>query len=127
MRRDFAYIFLTCSLILILGHSILPHDHVERKHKACEITKAKSLTLSEIIKLALAHDIGANHLEEFNNCQPVECTPRSFEDSLVEFETDFADMVTYTLAVRIYLIREFTFSSKSDGKHQSLRAPPSLS
>lgn len=127
MKQDFTYIFLTCSLLLILGHSILPHDHVQKKHAACEISTEKALSLSDIIKLALAHDIGANHLEEFNSCQPLECTLKSVEDNTCMLKIDFIDMAILSLATEVYLLKEPSYFTEHFFRHQSLRAPPSLS
>lgn len=74
MRKSIVYLFLTCSLVLVLGHSLLPHNHIETKHIDCEIKDTKNLSLTEILKLALAHKLGANHLEEFKNCEKLEFT-----------------------------------------------------
>ena len=59
---------------VILGHSILPHDHVEKKYVAHEIRAAKNLSVADIIKLALAHNLGENHLQDFKNCNQLVLT-----------------------------------------------------
>ena len=56
--------------MFVLGHSILPHSHMEDERLSYSISKEKSFT--DIIKLALSHDLGANHLEEYNDCKQVE-------------------------------------------------------
>ena len=86
MRKSFAYFFLSCSLILVLGHSILPHNHVEKEHNVCKISASEHLSLGDIIKLALAHNLGANHLEEYNPCKPLHITSIEFNWSLLRHE-----------------------------------------
>ncbi|MCG8308781.1 MAG: hypothetical protein MI975_15410 [Cytophagales bacterium] len=74
MGKGFAYFLLTCALVLVLGHSILPHNHMEGEYAECEIRATKDLSIADILKLALAHNLGANHLEEFKNCKKLEFT-----------------------------------------------------
>jgi hypothetical protein len=99
MKRSFEYFFLSCSLILILGHSIEPHSHMEKEYPVFEISVVKNLSLTEIITHSLAHNLGANHLNEFRNSKNA---VNIFWDSIRFF----------TIAERIY--------------HQALDLPISL-
>ena len=63
--------------MFVLGHSILPHSHVEDKCLSYSISEKKSFT--DIIKLTLSHDLGANHLEEYNDCKQVELISVDFQ------------------------------------------------
>ncbi len=76
MRKRLAFFFLTSSFVLILGHSILPHNHAGVGHR-CKISDVKEPSLAEIIRLTLSHDLGTNHLEEYDNCNS---TTISFSD-----------------------------------------------
>ena len=127
MKRKFAYFFLTCSLLLIFGHSIFPHNHVKLEHRSCETIQVKALTLSDILQLALAHDLGANHLEEFNNCKPPGFTPRSIQNDFFEVEAYLMDLVVFSRIDKDYLILDADHISKYFFQNQFLRAPPSIS
>ena len=124
MRRHFAYFFLTCSLILVLGHSIMPHNHVEQEHAACEIKNAKNLSIAELLKLALAHNLGANHLEEYKNCKKLEVTrPNVNEDFTVVHELDYLlHLVSDTKNFAKIGVEIFDYSLHL--KSVPLRAPP---
>jgi hypothetical protein len=100
---------------------------VDRKHVECEITSAKALTLSEIIKLALAHDIGANHLEEYNNCEPIQGISKDVGDDHYSLQRNADVLVIYLKNEKNYLVWEPAVRSKYFYRHCSLRAPPSLS
>jgi hypothetical protein len=67
MKKSIVYFFLSCSLILVLGHSIVPHSHMEKEYPVFEISVVKNLSLTEIITQSLAHNLGVNHLNEFRN------------------------------------------------------------
>ena len=86
MKKSFAYFFLSCSLILVLGHSFLPHSHIERQKDMCEISVSRDLTIAEIIKISLAHNLGSNHLEEYNPCKPLHITSIEFNWSVLRHE-----------------------------------------
>ena len=127
MRKSFAYFFLACSLILVLGHSILPHNHVEQVHPVCEITEAKDLSIADIIKLALAHNIGTNHLEEFNNCNKLKFSQgNSFDNILISILLNDALLIA-PLAQKIESPVNQSVIPQFTNVFVSLRAPPALS
>ena len=127
MRKSFAYFFLTCSLILVLGHSILPHSHEEQVPPDCEITEAKDLSIADIIKLALAHNIGTNHLEEFKNCnKPGFPASNSFDFSLSSILSN--DLIlNLTLSQKIASPANQIIIPAITSLNAPLRAPPALS
>ena len=91
MSKGFKYFFISCARVLVLGHSVLPHDHLKEPSISYEIKASKAHSLIEILKLALANNLGANHLEEFKNGKKFElpeffrlgdfsCATTSFEE-----------------------------------------------
>jgi len=61
---------------------------VESDDNACEISENTTLSIAEVIKLALAHDLGANHLEEFENCPTLDYTSKSFHEDFTSVENE---------------------------------------
>ena len=100
---------------------------MEQKHVVCEISESKTLSLSEIIMLALAHDLGANHLEEFNNCKPLEFTVKNIQSDFCEVEAELIEIIVFLIIEGDYPRHETDDASKHIFKNQSLRAPPSTS
>lgn len=97
MRKSFTYFLLICSLILVLGHSFLPHSHIEGKKDMCEISASRDLTIAEIIKISLAHNLGSNHLEEYNPCKPLHITSIEFNWSLLRHEVLMIPAVSFSV------------------------------
>lgn len=100
---------------------------MERELTSCEITQVETLSLSDILKLALAHDLGANHLQEYNNCKPIEFTLKSIQKDFFGVEADLIDLVVFSRIEKDHLIQDAENVSKHFFKNQSLRAPPSFS
>ena len=127
MRKSLANFFLTCALILVLGHAILPHSHLERAACACEVTEVQDLSMADIIKLALAQNIGTNHLEEFNNCKKHQMLSGNYFDPI------FISILLNDLLLIFPLIQRIISSVNQiimtgfTGAYSSLRAPPALS
>jgi len=126
LRKRLAFFFLTSSLILILGHSMLPHNHVGEDNR-CKISDVKKTTLAEIIRFTLSHDLGANHLEEYNDCKQVELISVDFERFLPIVES-IKFLAGYFLS-----INENTVANNSQVSPQNycpdtgLRGPPKRS
>ena len=57
---------------------MLPHNHVGEDN-CCKISDVKKTTLAEIIRFTLSHDLGANHLEEYDDCKQVELISVDFQ------------------------------------------------
>lgn len=127
MRKSFAYFFLTCSLILVLGHSILPHSHVERQMGMCEISESKDLSITEIIKLSLAHNLGSNHLEEFNKLKKSTFTLKVSQKEFIGNKSISIVASNYTIAVEYVLLPEANYQDDYLFTDTQLRAPPSIS
>ena len=127
MRKSFAYFFLTCSLILVLGHSILPHNHVEEEHSACEISASKDLSLGEIIKLALAHNLGAKHLEEFKNCEKLEITHGKSFNVFIINEPEAKHTYIFPMTKQHWDLKDHVSLSEFSYSNALLRGPPSHS
>lgn len=67
MRKGLAYFFLTCSLVLVIGHSMFPHNHDRFYTENYQLTESTNLSLADIIKISLSHNLGLNHLEEYRS------------------------------------------------------------
>lgn len=87
LRKILAPFLLSCSLIIVLGHSILPHDHLEDEGDTFNITQKKNLSLAELIKLSFSHDLGTNHLEEYKDSKSLQLIPTDFDGLISETQT----------------------------------------
>jgi len=112
---------------LVLGHSILPHNHGENEHSSDQITKAKHLSIAEILKLSLAHNLGVNHLEEFQNGKNVELTNE--KSCLFFIIPDLEDYQTLTILIpqQVEDLTEPDTSIRFVCLNVPLRGPPTLS
>jgi hypothetical protein len=69
VRKTAIIFFLTTALLLVLGHSVFPHNHISGACCSHCISIKKKLSLTEIIRNSLSQDLGANHLEEYKQRQ----------------------------------------------------------
>jgi hypothetical protein len=83
MRKDLAYFFLTCSLILVIGHSMLPHNHDRFQTENYQITERSKLSLADIIKLSLSHNLGLNHLEEYRSNDALDFSEIALQSEII--------------------------------------------
>jgi hypothetical protein len=75
MRKDLAYFFLTCSLILVIGHSMLPHNHDRFQTENYQITERS--------KLSLSHNLGLNHLEEYRSHDALDFSEIALQSEII--------------------------------------------
>jgi len=127
VKRIIATFFLSCALLLLFGHSVLPHNHQEQDHVACEISEVKALSWPEIIKIALAHDLGANHLEEYKNCPPSEFVSKNFYQVQIYLKQEIEEDYSLTCTTAEIISSSSDFCSQNNLKTPSLRAPPEKS
>jgi hypothetical protein len=66
MKKGLAHFFLTLALVLLFGHTLLPHNHAEPVVAKCEIRNKSEISIFEVLKFSLTHNLGANHLEDYN-------------------------------------------------------------
>jgi hypothetical protein len=125
MRKSLAHFFLACSIMLVLGHSFMPHNHQDDIPLTFRITEKKNLTLADIVKFTLSFNLGANHLEEYNTCKILddELTFQNF-DFIFTVETVFSSASIY---IADHAFEGCTFTSASSAGSTLLRAPPVLS
>ena len=120
MRNSLAFFFLTCSLILVLGHSILPHNHVAENHCICRICDVKNPSLGDIIKHTLSHDLGINHLEEYENFNLMKIATPDFHDVIL-----IKELLVFSFIIYHSVNENFpVVSSKLTSQYFSLRGPP---
>jgi len=127
MRRNISFFVLACSLILVVGHSILPHNHLDELSKPYAINENNNLSLVEIIKLTLSHDLGSNHLEEFDKGNITEYT---FYDVYKEFEITGLPILHPKISLRDHIVFQETYAELAHQhfiQGKGLRAPPFLS
>lgn len=125
MRKSPARFFLACSIMLVLGHSFIPHNHQDEIPLTFRITEKKELSLSDIVKITLSFNLGENHLEEYNTCKVLEndLTFQSLDFTLVS-KTEFT---SFQIHISNIYCEECTFTSASSAGSVLLRAPPVLS
>jgi hypothetical protein len=126
MRKSLAYFFLTCSLVLVIGHSMLPHNHDRFQTENYQITERTDLSLADIIKISLSHNLGLNHLEEYRSYDVLdfnEIAPQSeiIEDRIIEFG------VRFFLKSQCCLAKPTHLRSLLEPLATTERGPPSLS
>jgi hypothetical protein len=69
VRKTAIIFFLTTAVLLVLGHSVFPHNHISGGCCSQCISIKKKLSLTDIIRNSLSQDLGANHLEEYKQSQ----------------------------------------------------------
>ena len=127
MKRFLAYFFLTCSLVLVFGHSILPHSHLEKDYNVYEISEARTLSLSEIIKLALTSDLGINHLEEFRDSDVQAYSYDISENDVIISTDDELKFGVYHFLTKPHLVSDEELLPPCCFTSKLLRAPPHFS
>ena len=124
MRKNLAFFFLTCSLILVLGHSILPHSHVGENHYICRICDVKDSSLGDIIKLTLSHDLGAYHLEEYKNCNLLAITSSGSQGVFLKTVTKGFSIIAFSSTNENFVVTNSELTDEYLFLCTGLRAPP---
>lgn len=127
MKRILAYFFLICSFILILGHSILPHHHLEEEHRVCRVSEVKNISIAEIIILTLSHDLCANHLEEYKNCNLLAITTSGPQGMFPKMASTGFSIIAFLSKNENFAISDFKLAHEYFFLCTGLRAPPHLS
>lgn len=127
MRRKVAFFFLACSVFLVLGHSILPHTHLEVTHRACTISEANQISHDDLIKIAVAHDLESNHVEENVDCNLLEFTTSDVQKALLKAETIGFSSIAFSSMIENFTIANSSLSSQHYFLGSGLRAPPFVS
>ena len=125
MRKSLAHFFLACSIMLVLGHSLMPHNHQDDIPLTFRITEKKALSLADIVKLTFSFNLGANHLEEYKTCQVLvnELTFQSLDFTL----PTKTELFLFPIDKSCIGCEECTFTSALSAGNIQLRAPPVLS
>lgn len=126
MRKSLALFFLVCSLLLVLGHSFIPHSHDEEIPRPFRISEKKGLSLADLAKIAISIDLGANHLEEYNICN-AQNDDQIWEISDLTHSTEAEfNLILIKITNNFFGGYDFLLSALHTGGTQ-LRAPPVLS
>jgi hypothetical protein len=125
MRKSLAHFFLACSIMLVLGHSFMPHNHQDEIPLTFQITEKKALSLADIIKITLSFNLGANHLEEYKTCQVLD-NELAFQGLDLTLTTK-TELFSFPIVKNCIACEECTFTSASSAGNIQLRAPPVLS
>jgi len=119
VRKTALIFFLTSAIVLIIGHSVFPHNH-ERGvcYEHC-ISVKKNISLSDVILNTLSRDLGKNHLKDYNGS-----TPYHFEGLFLPPEII---MVPDAFFTQCTLSRDDSNIIASNNSYfpRGLRAPPS--
>ena len=106
----------------------MPHDHIDQEHGQYEIKASKSLSLADIVKLALTHNIGVNHLEEFKNCKKLEFNKNLLSVEFI-FSPQIANLKYYSIVIQESRPDSTICPNFLEGIYNDhpLRAPPAIS
>ncbi len=58
-------VLLTFSILLVLGHSFMPHRHRETDCDAIHLKCNRHLSLADLLKVTLSGNLGKDHLQVF--------------------------------------------------------------
>jgi hypothetical protein len=95
---------------------------MEDERLSYSISKERSFT--GIIKLTLSHDLGANHLEEYNDCKQVELISVDFQRFLPIAESN-KFLAGYFLSINeITVTNNSQVRPKNYCRDTGLRGPP---
>jgi len=125
VKNILTFFFLTCSLVLVFGHSILPHNHSERDYAVCEISDKEEFSFADLFTLALSNDLGAHHLEEYtgSDTQKVSLSGITSIELLKSSSVLFPQICILT-ANQVSPLIQFQFFAQCSLPGKGLRAPP---
>lgn len=125
MKKNIIFLFIILSLGLILGHSIVPHNHLEDNQDLCINFKKENSSIANILYHMLSHNLGTKHLEEYSisnlKLMIIKSCPA----------TEFLLFSPIVLAeIKLSITKRVIFSIQNDTEAQhffcgeGLRAPP---
>jgi len=59
--------FIAFSVLLLLGHSVLPHMHQASDCGRQEVTETRDLSLADIVRATLSANLGLDHLKVYKS------------------------------------------------------------
>lgn len=124
MKKSLTFFFLTCSFTLVLGHSILPHNHLEEERHYCRFSGDNNLSLFDIIKLTLSYNPCPNHLEEYKNCNLLAITFSDDQTGFLKSDSTVFPVFTFFAIIDKYAITNSKLTSLHYFHGAGLRAPP---
>ena len=128
MRKRSKYFFIACALLLLLGHSVLPHSHSDSTNTSPEINNQIELSLVEILKHSLANDLGADHFEEFQDGKGLNFQEIFNLDEVSPITVDFEEEYSNRILLEICIQPDRSRVLASDCTTKALlRAPPAIS
>jgi hypothetical protein len=124
MTKKLKYFSLSLAMMVAFGHSVLPHSHQFESSANYQFLEATGLSLLDIIKIGLTHDIGVNHLKDYSSCKTLEFF--STDDQNAEFYKliEHSALRSEEDDQKIYLIPNISTGRKIL-KTSFLRGPPS--
>jgi hypothetical protein len=125
MRKSPAHFFLACSIMLVLGHSFMPHSHQNETPRTFQISEKKDLSLADLVRLTFSFNLGENHLEEYNTCKVLE-NDQNFQ-SLDFILPPITSFHSFNFRISDIACEDCTFTSASSAGSILLRGPPVLS
>lgn len=102
---------------------MLPHNHVGEDN-CCKISDVKKTTLAEIIRFTLSHDLGANHLEEYEKCNSNVISFSDFHTVLPIIRPMEFSPITISSTIKIFTVTNSGLNSQYFYSGSGLRAPP---
>jgi hypothetical protein len=125
VKKNLIFLFAFLSVGLILGHSIVPHNHLEDNQDLCINSKKENPSIADILYHMLSRDLGAKHLEEYSlaNLQPMTIKSGPTTEFLLFFSFVMAE-------VKLSIVQHVIFSTQKEPEAQyffrgkGLRAPP---
>jgi hypothetical protein len=73
MKESLATFFIFGALVVLFGHTAIPHCHENSVDQIQIITKVETQSLSDIILAALSIDLGNDHLEHYTISNQGKC------------------------------------------------------
>jgi len=125
VKKKIIFLCIILALGLILGHSIVPHNHLEDNRDLCIISKKGNPSIADVLYHMLSHDLGANHLEEYSITDLQRLIIKSGPATEVLLFSSFV-----MAEVKLLIVQHAIFSTKKEPETRhffcgkGLRAPP---
>jgi hypothetical protein len=121
--KKIKYFFLALAMMLAFGHSVMPHTHHIGSQTTFQKWEVTGPSLIDIIKTGLAHNVGLNHLEDYQNGKKLAFT--SAED-LVLGLIKINDNINFGCLTEEQFVYSYThlFNRRLAANALLLRGPP---
>lgn len=122
MKRTHTIFLLALSMLLVLGHGMVPHSHVFPYNSG--ISHPAHQSLADLLKATFSHDLGSNHLKIFKGYTNTEFFTDGGAEALAVICNDLECCEFSTITTEIVIVSPEEHGYEPELCSGPLRAPP---